>query len=219
MHVVIGGYGRVGRYLAHMLEKQGHTVSAIDHDPGAFEEIGEISGQKLVGPVYDRGTLVAAGIERAGCFAAVTAGDNSNIVSARIAKETFGVANVVARIYDPRRAELYREMGIRTVSSVEWAASRILRIIGDEGQLSEYQFGEGEVEMLELEIPARAVEKRVADVETPGEIRIVAIVREHAATVPAPGERFRPGDRVYAAVASGSVDKFRALLGIKEVRR
>lgn len=219
MHVVIGGYGRVGKYLAHMLEQQGHTVSAIDHDPGAYEEIGEIRGQKLVGPVYDRGTLIAAGIERAGCFAAVTAGDNSNIVSARIAKEEFDVANVVARIYDPRRAELYRELGIRTVSAVEWAASRILRMIGDPGQLSEYQFGEGEVEMLEIAVPSRAVEKRVVDIEVPGEVRVCAIVREHVALVPAAGEKFRPGDRVYAAVASGSVARFRQLVGIKEERR
>lgn len=219
MHVVVGGYGRVGRYIAHMLEQQGHTVSAVDRDPGAFEEFDDIRGQKLVGPVYDRATLIAAGIQDAGCYAAVTAGDNSNIVSARIAKEHFGVANVVARIYDPRRAELYREMGIRTVSSVEWAASRILRMIGDPGQLSEYQFGEGEVELLELEVPSRAVEKRVAEVEVAGEFRVVAIVREHAALVPGPQERFKPRDRVYAAVRSGSVDRFRDILGVKGERR
>jgi trk system potassium uptake protein TrkA len=219
MHAVIGGYGRVGKYLAHMLEQQGHTVSAIDHAPGAFEEIGEISGQKLVGPVYDRGTLVAAGIEKAGCFAAVTAGDNSNILAARIAKEDFGVPNVMARIYDPRRAELYREMGIRTVSSVEWAAARILRMIADPALLSEYQFGEGEVEMLEVPVPNRLVDHRIAEVELPGEVRVCAIVRDHTALVPGAGETFKPGDRVYAAVAESGVERFREAFAVRRERR
>lgn len=218
MHVVIGGYGRVGKYLAHMLEQQGHSVAVIDRAESAFEEIGDISGQKLVGVVFDRGTLVAAGIERAGVYAAVTAGDNSNVVSARIAKEEFGVRNVMARIYDPRRAELYRKFGIKTVSSVEWACARILRMVADPDLMSEYQFGEGEVEMLEAAVPTKMADRRVSEIEALGEIKVCALVREHHAIVPGPGERFMPGDRVYAAVSGASADKFRAFLGIKGER-
>src|SRR5574340_915659 len=103
MHVIIGGFGRVGRYLATMLEARGHSVAVIDRNEAAFAHSGQdIRGSRLTGEVFDRGTLVKAGIERADAYAAVTSGDNSNIVSARIARERFGVPSVVARIYDPR---------------------------------------------------------------------------------------------------------------------
>ena len=118
MHVVIGGYGRVGRYLASMLEERGHSVAVIDRSEKAFAAPGsDIRGRRIAGEVFDRDTLVKAGIERADAYAAVTSGDNSNIVSARIARERFGVPCVVARIYDPRRAVIYKRFGIPTISS------------------------------------------------------------------------------------------------------
>ena len=130
MHVIIGGYGRVGRYLAHVLESEGHTVAVIDHNDTVFDDFGdEIAGRKLTGEVFDRETLIKAGIERADAFAAVTAGDNSNIVSARIALERFGVERVVARIFDPRRAAIYERLGIPTISSVRWAAGQLIAMI------------------------------------------------------------------------------------------
>lgn len=130
MHVVIGGFGRVGRFLAHMLERDGHTVAVIDRNPEVFEEFGEeVKGRKLTGAVFDKATLIKAGIEKADCYAAVTSGDNSNIVSARVAREHFKVPHVVARIFDPRRAVLYERLGIPTISSVQWSSSVLLAMI------------------------------------------------------------------------------------------
>jgi trk system potassium uptake protein len=215
MHVVIGGYGRVGRFLAHMLEADGHTVAVIDHSPVCFEEIDDISGQKFDGEVFDREALTKAGIQRADCFAAVTSGDNSNIVSARIARETFGVANVLARIYDPRRAELYRELGIRTISSVEWASSRLLDMITRPGVPSECRVGGGEVDMVQVTVGPAGNGRRVADAERAGESRIASIVHEGVARVPEPDMTLAEGDRLYAAVALGSFDSFKQLLGME----
>ena len=126
MHVVIAGYGRVGRSLAHGLESCGHSVSIIDRDPAAFEEFDEIRGSKFAGEAFDRETLRLAGIEKAGCFCATTSGDNTNFVSARVARDRYGVGTVIARIYEPRRAVIYREGGIDTISSVEWSTAQFL---------------------------------------------------------------------------------------------
>jgi trk system potassium uptake protein TrkA len=133
MHVVIAGYGRVGRSLAHELESRGHTVAIVDHDPAAFEEFDEIHGRRITGEAFDRETLDAAGIGTADCFCATTSGDNTNFVSARVARDRFGVETVIARIYEPRRAGIYRDEGITTISSVEWATQRFLDSIPGAG--------------------------------------------------------------------------------------
>jgi trk system potassium uptake protein TrkA len=128
VHVVILGCGRVGSTLARSLVKRDHTVAVIDQDATAFARLGEnFSGQTVNGIGFDRDTLTEAGIERADAFAAVSSGDNSNIISARVARETFGVDNVVARIYDPGRAEVYERLGIPTVATVRWTADQVLR--------------------------------------------------------------------------------------------
>lgn len=214
MHVVIGGYGRVGRFMAHALEHAGHTVAVIDRDPAAFQILGDkLASRRLVGEVFDKGTLERAGIAKADCFAAVTSGDNSNVLSARIAKQTFQVPTVLARIYDPRRAELYRELGIRTISSVEWATAQLLAMIANPGLNSEYQFGEGDVQLLEIEAPLSLIDARLPEFEIPGEIRVAAIVRGHTAVIPVPGMRVERGDRLYVTVARDSIAKFERLIG------
>src|SRR3954447_3116466 len=122
------GCGRVGSTLAHSFEARGHSVAVIDRDAQAFRRLGpDYVGLRVTGIGFDRDTLVEAGIERAGAFAAVSSGDNSNVISARVARETFGVDNVVARIYDPRRAEVYARLGIPTVATVRWTADEMLR--------------------------------------------------------------------------------------------
>jgi Trk K+ transport system NAD-binding subunit len=126
MHIVIAGYGRVGRSIASGFESAGHTVAIIDRDVAAFEDPDPVRGRKVTGEAFDRETLESAGIGRAGCFCATTSGDNSNFVSARIAKEHYGVGIVVARIYEPRRAVIYRDIGIDTISSVDWATGEFL---------------------------------------------------------------------------------------------
>lgn len=218
MHVVIGGYGRVGRYLAHMLEYEGHSVSVIDRAPLAFEDADgdEIAGSKFVGPVFDRDVLEAAGIRDADCFAAVTSGDNSNIVAARTAKEYYRVPRVVARIYDPRRAEIYRGLGISTIASVTWTSTRLLDLLTHPDLHSDYQFGNGEVQMIELELPAGLEGRSVLDLDVTGEIMLTSIVREGQALLPASGITFARHDVLYINVLNESSAKLERLLGLTE---
>ena len=123
MHIVILGCGRVGSLLAHELDDLGHSVAVVDQDATAFRKLGtHFNGQTVTGVGFDRQTLEDAGIARAHAFAAVSSGDNSNILAARVARETYGVEQVVARIYDPRRAEVYQRLGIPTVATVSWTA-------------------------------------------------------------------------------------------------
>lgn len=202
LHVVIGGYGRVGRYLAHVLEREGHTISVIDRNSDVLEEIeDDIRGQKFIGEVFDREVLELAGIEGAHCFAAVTSGDNSNVVSARIAKDHYQVPNVVARIYDPARALIYRALGIRTVSSVEWTCDQVLGIITHPEARSEYKFGDGSVHMLEVDAPAAFHDHRLVEFEVPGQLRVAAIVREGVAMLPPPTYTVKSGDRLFVNVS------------------
>jgi trk system potassium uptake protein TrkA len=156
LHVVIGGYGRVGRYLARRLEFEGHSVSVIDCDPLVFEdeEAEELMGAKHIGPIFDRDVLEAAGIEDADCFVAVASGDNSNVVAARTAREHYRVPRVIARIYDPRRAEIYRGLGISTIASVTWTSTRLLDMVTHSDLHSEYQYGDADVQMMEVPLPA-----------------------------------------------------------------
>lgn len=218
LHVVIGGYGRVGRYLAHMLEFEGHSVSVIDHDPLVFEcaESEEIMGQKFVGPVFDRDVLEDAGIRDADCFAAVTSGDNSNIVAARTAREVYRVPRVIARIYDPRRAEIYRGLGISTIASVTWTSTRLLDMVTHPDLHSAYQFGNAEVEMMEFEAPATLAGKQLAALNVAGEITVSAVVRAGCALLPTPGSTIEKGDILFVNVLRESAEKLERLLGLKE---
>lgn len=207
MHVVIGGFGRVGRYLAHMLEGAGHTVAVIDRSSAVFEEYGEeIRGRKLAGEVFDRGTLVKAGIEKADVFAAVTSGDNSNIISARVARERFGVPHVVARIFDPRRAQLYRELGIPTISTVEWTTQMLLTMIVQPGLRVIHSFGDGEVTLIELPANRRFVGKNPAEIAAECGANVTVIVRNGAALQPSPSTFVEPNDSLYVSVGKDCMD-------------
>jgi trk system potassium uptake protein TrkA len=218
LHVVIGGYGRVGRYLARMLEFEGHTVSVIDQDPLVFdcEEAEEIMGQKFVGPVFDRDVLEEAGIRDADCFAAVTSGDNSNIVAARTAREDYRVPRVIARIYDPRRAEIYRGLGISTIASVTWTSTRLLDMVTHADLHSEYQYGDADVEMMEVQLPAGLIGRNVSELDVPGEISLATILRAGKGILPAPGTTFEKDDTLFVNVLRESTGKLERLLGLKE---
>jgi trk system potassium uptake protein TrkA len=200
MHVVIGGYGRVGRYLAHELESQGHSVAVIDRNPDVFEEFESIKGRRLTGEVFDRGTLIKAGIERADAFAACTSGDNSNIIAARIARERFDVALVVARIFDPKRAVIYEQHGIPTVSAVQWSSSRLLAMLTDPDSPSDYAFGQGEVVVLDAEATPAIAGRRVLDIELPRVLSIIAIEREGKAMMLTDTDEIKLGDHMFLAV-------------------
>jgi trk system potassium uptake protein TrkA len=206
MHVVIGGFGRVGRSLAHALEAEGHTVSVVDHDPRVFDEFAEeIRGRKIVGEIFDRDSLVKAGIERADTFAAVSSGDNSNIVAARVAREHFGVKTVVARIFDPKRADIYGKFGIPTVSSVRWTSARLLGMILQPGAQVEQAFGGGDIALVEVEIGSACAGKSVGELENAKQVRIAAVERDHRAEIPSQDTVVQLGDVVHVAIARSGI--------------
>jgi trk system potassium uptake protein len=215
MHVVIGGYGRVGRYLAHELESLGHTVAVIDRNPEVYEEFDSINGLRLGGEVFDRDTLIKAGIKRADAFAACTSGDNSNIVAARVARERFGVPLVVARIFDPKRAVIYESFGIPTVSAVQWSSSRLLAMLLDPKVRSDYAFGQGEVVLVDIEAPEDLDGKRVLDLELPRVLSFVAAERGGQALLLADADEIRTGDKLFMAIERDSAPELRKLLGLQ----
>ena len=219
MHVVIGGYGRVGSYLAHKLEAAGHSVAVIDSNILSFEDDPEeMIGTQLVGTVFDRRILEEAGLDHADVFAAVTSRDNSNFVAARIAKLHYGVPRVIARVYGPQRAEIFEELGIPTVASVVWARARLLALVLSPQLRYVREYGDAELRMFEFDVPAALVGCRVADVEVPGEVRLTAIIREGAPRLPTPEFEFAEGDVVYANALADGAAKLTELLGTEDDR-
>jgi len=213
MHVVIGGCGRVGSDLTVSLSRKGHTVSVIDKHASAFERLPPgFEGQTLVGTVFDRETLEAAGIKEAGAFVAVTNGDNSNIVSARIAREHYRIDRVVARIYDPRRAEIYRRIGIPTVATVKWASAEIYDQVFHGIEHQELAVGGGDMVMLRLEVPKELAGQPVSDLGEPGKAMVVAVDRMGSASIPGPDMTFQEGDVAHVIVQRDAIETLRQRL-------
>jgi trk system potassium uptake protein TrkA len=215
MHVVIGGYGRVGRYLAYMLEERGHTVAVVDRDENAFASAGrDMRGRRISGEVFDRTTLEKAGIADADAFAAVTSGDNSNIVSARVARERYGVPCVVARIYDPRRARIYERFGIPTISSVNWSGAMLLATILEPDVKTTATYGGGEVLTITADASPTLTGKRVSNLDYPGKFHISAIVRDGVAQLPEPRTELAKGDRLSITVTREALPELKRLLDL-----
>ena len=217
MHVVIAGCGRVGSDLTVSLSKQGHTVSVIDKNPHAFERLPPgFEGQTLVGIVFDRETLEAAGIKEAGAFIAVTNGDNSNIVSARIAREHYNVEKVVARIYDPRRAEIYRRIGIPTVATVQWASAEIYDQLFHGIEHAEFSIGDGDMVLVRLEIPEELAGMPVESLGEAGRAMVVALDRMGGAVIPTPNLTFQQGDVAHVVARRDALESLRERLKKQE---
>ncbi len=213
MHVVIAGCGRVGSQLARELASGGHDVVIIDKDRRAFRRLEEdFPGRALHGVVFDRQTLEEAGIKQAQAFVAVTSGDNSNIVSARTAKEAYEVERVVARIYDPLRARIFERFGVTTVASAQWTAEEVLRnLLPPEERVSaSLGAGHGDVVLLTLAVPDAGDGVRSDRLNLDGKSVVAAITREGRTNVPVPGGLLRPGDRVHLAVQRDAIDEVRA---------
>lgn len=209
MHVVIMGCGRTGSRLARTLERRGHSVSVVDKNPMAFHLLDiDFKGKTVEGVGFDSEVLVEAGIERADAFVAVSSGDNSNIVSAVIAKDVFHVPKVITRIYDPRRATIYRRFGIPTIAPVRWGVNKLYDLLLLERASSRDTFGNGEVELMVLEAPFNLEGRRVREFEEPGQITVITIEREGEAFIPVAGTNFEKNDLVYVVVARGSLEKF-----------
>jgi trk system potassium uptake protein TrkA len=201
VHVVILGCGRVGSALALGLVKRDHSVAIIDQDAGAFHRLGEdFAGRTVTGIGFDREILVEAGIEQAGAFAAVSSGDNSNIIAARVARETFGVDRVVARIYDPRRADVYERLGIPTVATVRWTADQILRRVLPESVRDEWSDTSGRIRLIETDTGKAWVGRRVVELEDATRMRVVCVTRLGEGLLPDERLVIQDGDRLHVAV-------------------
>ncbi len=198
MHIVIMGCGRVGSALAERLDQAGHRVTIIDQDEDAFRKLSHtFSGKTVVGVGFDRDKLLEAGIKEADAFAAVSSGDNSNIISARVARETFHVKNVVARIYDPRRAEIYARLGIETVASVSWTTEQIMRRIVPIAA-EEYRDSTGSLALAELPFHKDWIGHRVARLGLDSGARIGYILRFGEAILPSKDLVIQENDIVHA---------------------
>ena len=198
VHVVIMGCGRVGSTLARSLEERNHTVSVIDSEPDAFRRLGpEFNGDKVTGFGFDQAVLEKAGIRRAEAFAAVSSGDNSNIIAARVARETFGIEQVVARIYDPGRAEVYQRLGITTVATVKWTADQILRRLLPAGAEPDFRDPSGTIRVDHVPVPDVWIGQRTIHFQEQTKSRIAWIDRLGEGMLPTRDTIIQEGDLVH----------------------
>jgi trk system potassium uptake protein len=214
MRVIVVGCGRVGAALASQLATEHHDVRVIDRDPKSRHLLGAaFAGSFCVGNGFSRRVLEDAGIEHADAFIAVTSGDNSNVVAARTAREEYRVPVVIARIYDPRRADIYRELGIPTVASVRWTVNEIRQMLLHRHLSPELHFGNGETLLVRSQLPAYLDGRHGSDLEVDGEIRVVEITRGGRSTIPTKGTVLERGDLVTFVVAATSLDRLRSFVG------
>ncbi len=201
MHIVIMGCGRVGSTLAHELERREHSVAVIDMNPDAFRRLGEhFRGRQITGLGFDRDTLVAADIEQADAFAAVSYGDNSNIISARLARETFGVQKVIARIYDPKRAEVYERLGIPTVATVPWTANRLLKAVLGEATDEVWRDPSGAVALVHVSPHEGWIGHLLTDFEAATGSRVALVTRFGIGELPTASTIVQDGDALHVLV-------------------
>ncbi|MEN3358147.1 MAG: trk/ktr system potassium uptake protein [Mycobacteriales bacterium] len=214
VHIVVMGCGRVGSSVARNLERIGHSVSIIDQNPAAFRRLGpEFRGEQVTGVGYDRATLSKAGIENAAAFAAVSSGDNSNIISARVARETFAVPHVVARIYDPKRAEVYERLGIPTVATVPWTTHRLLSVLLGDKHVEDWRDPSGSVALVQVAVHEGWVGHRVAALEGATGARVAFLTRFGRGMLPVSSTVFQDGDLVHLLLTDDIVDAVDAVAG------
>ena len=213
MHVVVVGCGRVGSELAGHLEQAGHDVAIIDKRATAFRRLpSSFTGRRIVGLGFDRECLLDAGIEEAGAAAAVTNGDNSNILVARIARETFGVERVVARIYDPRRAVIYQRLGIPTVATVAWTTDQVVRRLLPGQQPHDWIDPSARVCLVERSLPTAWAGGKLAALSEPGRFLLTAVTRFGEAQVVDGRLVAQEGDVLFFVASTGALDALRERL-------
>ena len=213
MKIIIMGCDQVGEQVSLFLDREGHSVTVVDADARALDHMDtHFKGSKVRGVGFDRQVLVRAGIETADAFVASSASDNANIIAARIARNIFHVPHVIARLYDPRRAEIYRRLGLVTISMTAWGVERINELLTHTNLDPVMTFGRGEVALVAIELPLRLSGRTVSQVIIPGEIMVVAITRQGEALVPISGTEFARGDIVHFAVQAQAMERLEALL-------
>jgi trk system potassium uptake protein TrkA len=198
------GCGRVGSSVADGLSRIGHDVAVIDSEGSAFSRLSpEFSGERVLGVGFDRDVLLKAGVEGADAFAAVSSGDNSNIISARLARETFGVRRVVARIYDAKRADVYERLGIPTIATVPWTTDRLLHALTRESETAKWRDPTGTVAVAEVALHEDWVGRLATDLESATGARVAFLIRFGTGVLPEPKTVIQSGDQVYIAAISG----------------
>jgi len=213
VHIVILGCGRVGSLLAQELDALGHSVAVIDQEAKAFRRLGSTyAGSTVTGMGFDRQTLESAGIERAHAFAAVSSGDNTNIISARVARETYGVEHVVARIYDLGRAEVYERLGIPTVATVAWTASQMMRRLLPSGSYEEYRDPTGSMTLAEVHTHADWIGYGTQELEDAHAVRLAFLTRFGATVLPGPDVVIQQGDVVHVIAHVSDLPRIETLL-------
>ncbi|MGO4383894.1 potassium channel family protein [Specibacter sp. RAF43] len=219
-HFVIMGCGRVGATLAHTLEDSGHSVAIIDQDERAFRRLRTgFGGRKVTGVGFDQDTLKAADIENAYAFAAVSSGDNSNILATRVARETFHVEHVVARIYDPGRAEIYQRLGIPTVAAVRWSADQVLRRILPESAIKgDFREPSGRLILTELSLDPGWIGRHIVDIENAARVRVAYLTRFGEGMLPRADTSYQDGDTVHAMVRGADTSEVTRILAAAPVK-
>ncbi len=213
MHIVIVGCGRVGSGLARALEAEGHSVAIIDRAKKAFRRLpADFKGVVVEGSGFDREALGEARIEEAHAFAAVTSGDNSNILAARIARETFGVERVVARIYDPQRAQVYQRLGIPTVATVTWTVDQVRRWLLPDACTPQWRDASGTLMLIDRVLPERLAGQKLSILEVPGKVRLVAVTRAGVPRLDASTLVGQDGDLLHIAVDKHELDALEDVL-------
>lgn len=217
MKMIIMGCGRVGEQVSRLMANEGHEVTVIDCDANALARLGPaFRGRTIKGIGFDQKVLIEAGIKSADAFAATSSSDNVNIVAARIARTIFHVPRVVARLYDPRRAEIYRRLGLITISSTTWGAERIRELLIHTDLDPITSFGNGEVSLVAVEVPQALVGRQVKNLTVAGEVSISSVTRQGQAFIPYLGTEFRDGDVIHATVLASAMERFKELLGLGE---
>ena len=216
MKIIIMGYGRIGSQVGKLLTEQQHDVTIIDHDADADGRLGpNFRGRIIRGLGFDHNVLIQAGIEEAEAFVAASHSDNANIVAARIARNIFHVPRVVARLFDPIRAEIYQRLGLTTISPNNWGAERIIQVL-THAELDVWDtFGRGEVSLVHLEAPPQLIGRTVNQLNVPGELLVASITRNEQAFIPIIGTVFQDGDLLKLVVLSSAMGRLEEMLGLE----
>jgi len=214
MKFLIIGCGRVGSELARTLSHRGHAVTVIDKDPVAITVLGTgFNGRTFIGSAFDREILRQGGIERSDGLAAVTGSDETNVVTAQLARRLFQMPKAIARVYDPRKAETYRRLGIQTLNPITWGSNRIAEMLSYSHLDTIVSLGSGEVDIVEAEIPQLWVGRTVSESTIPSEMHVAAISRSGRTFLPTSGAVFHAGDVVHVVIQAASADRLKGFLG------
>ena len=215
MKVIIVGCGKLGSGLAKALVRKGNQVTIIDRNADAFELLGkDFQGETIVGTGYDRDILEQANISRVDAVISCSKSDEANALIGKLARDIYHVPRVISRLYDPRRAEIYRSLGIQTLSTTTWGVQRAMEMLSYDKLDSVLTIGDSQVEVVRAETPALLVGRPVSELTVYGEIRVVAVSRSNKVFLPSEGTELHQGDIVYIAVLASSANRLKTLLGL-----